>query len=248
MTGGAPAPAARAATSRGQHLLGIVLVAAIVTAAAVLLTSTGPAPVKREPGEVAAGQRRTARLLAGIPQAGVTLGRPDAPVRIVEFADLQCPFCARFSNKELEKVVRDDVRTGRARIELRLLDILDRGDQTDSARMAAMAYGAQQQGRLWNFAKVLFSNQGAEGSGYADDAFLRRMATAVPGLNVARALRDRGGPGARAALAEARALADRYDVRGTPTVLVGRAGHRLERLDDATAGAIADAVQNARAG
>jgi hypothetical protein len=39
----------------------------------------------------------TAELLAGIPQRGNVLGSPTAPVRLVEYADLQCPYCALYA-------------------------------------------------------------------------------------------------------------------------------------------------------
>ena len=49
-------------------------------------------------------------MLAGIPQSGIHLGSPSAPVRLVEFADLQCPFCREYTLQTLPQLVQDYVR------------------------------------------------------------------------------------------------------------------------------------------
>src|SRR5215218_10687126 len=36
------------------------------------------------------------KLFAGIPEQGDVLGRPTAPVTMIEYADLQCPYCRSF--------------------------------------------------------------------------------------------------------------------------------------------------------
>ena len=63
-------------------------------------------------------------LLDGIPQSGTVLGEDDAAVTLVEYADLQCPFCAEWSLRTFPELVADYVRDGELRIEFRGLTFI----------------------------------------------------------------------------------------------------------------------------
>ena len=54
----------------------------------------------------------TAQMLRGVPQDGVAIGDPDAPVTLVEFADLQCPFCAQWATEAFPAYVDEYIRDG----------------------------------------------------------------------------------------------------------------------------------------
>jgi protein-disulfide isomerase len=242
------AAAAIAQRNRRLRILGaLVTVAAIVVVAAVLISGSGGSAgtPKRRPGETVAGQHLSEQMLNGIPQSGITLGRPSAKVTVVEFADLQCPICRQFSQQVLPTVIQDHVRNGQAKIELRLVDILDRDGVTDSARMASVAYGAQQQNKLWNFVDLQYFNQGEEDTGYATDAYIKNIASGVKGLDVTRTFAQRSTPGASRALRDADTLFARYGAEGTPAILVGPSGGALKKLDNVDAGSIGSAIQQA---
>ncbi|UGS34637.1 DsbA family protein [Capillimicrobium parvum] len=155
--------------------------------------------------------------LSGIPQSGVTLGRKDAPITIIEFGDLQCPACAIASQQVLPSVIDDYVRPGKAKLELRDIHFLG----PDSERLARFGAAASEQGKLWNVAELVWANQGQENSGYATDAYLRAIGNGVPGLDVQAALATRTSGTVRQQLAEAKTLARINGVNSTPTFLVG---------------------------
>jgi protein-disulfide isomerase len=158
--------------------------------------------------------------LQGVPQSGVALGSPDAPVTIVEFADLQCPFCAEYHRNVFPTLLRRYVRTGQVRLELRLLRFLG----PDSDRLARTAAAASTQNRMWQFVGLAYQRQGAENSGYANDEFINKLA-ADAGLKSADAgaaadrLIRRGENAARAA-----------GVDSTPSFLIGPTGGSLQRF------------------
>jgi protein-disulfide isomerase len=52
-----------------------------------------------------------------------TMGSPNAPVVLVEYAAPSCPFCARFNAEVLPKVKRDYIDTGKVRYVLRVYPI-----------------------------------------------------------------------------------------------------------------------------
>jgi protein-disulfide isomerase len=217
-------------------LVGVVVAAAVVVGALALASGGDNGPQGLGDGSSLKGQAEVNRLFAGIPQRGIAVGDPDAPVTLVEFVDLQCPFCAQFARNELPQLVRRYVRTGKARIELRVLTFLGE----DSLRAGQVAAAAAEQDLGWQFADLFFANQGQENTGYATDEFLREVASGVDGLEVDKALNDAQGPVAAAQLRRAAAAAETLGVSSTPTFFGSRRGGTLEQLEigDLTADAV----------
>src|SRR5215207_9733515 len=221
--------AERADAARGTRRRRMLVLAAVAGAsvlAMVTLVLVGGRDGTRPAGVAPSGVAEVREMLEGLPQDGIALGDPDAPVTLVEFADLQCPFCRDFALQTLPLVVRDYVRAGKLRLEFRALAFLG----PDSERAAHTAAGAAAQDRLWNLTDLFYVNQGRENSGYATDAFLDGLLGAIPRLNVERARRDGQTAVADRLLANATALAQRHDIDSTPSFLLGRTGRDERRV------------------
>jgi hypothetical protein len=177
----------------------------------------------------------TTSLLEGIPQHGNALGRPTAPVTLIEYADLQCPYCGLWARETFPQLVREYVRTGKVRIVFRGLAFVGQ----DSAIGLATALAAARQDRLWHVVDLLYVNQGTENSGWLDDSLIRTVGAQVPGLDVNRMLRERTSQEVAAAAFASEQAAKANGVHGTPFFQVGRTGGSLEPLQvptlDATA-------------
>jgi protein-disulfide isomerase len=154
------------------------------------------------------------RRLAGIPQHGMVLGAPGAPVEVVEFADLQCPYCKAFTEQVLPPIIENQVKNGQVKIAFHNFTII--GEQSLPAGAAALAAGAQ--GRGWNFVELFYENQGAEDSGYADDAFLEAVAKGASVKNIAKWNEERGQ--FTAEVEETTAEAKQLGFNGTPSLAI----------------------------
>jgi protein-disulfide isomerase len=135
-------------------LTGVLVGCALVVAAAVARREIFPPSAQ--------GPDMKPRAVANWDQlvsAGQWLGRSDAPVRIVEFSDFQCPFCAR-THPALEAVRRRHPDR---------VAVLYRHFPLDAihphARPAAVASEcAGEQGRFGEFATLLFAQQDSLGA------------------------------------------------------------------------------------
>jgi protein-disulfide isomerase len=228
-----------AAAQRRRRLMtlgGVLAAAAVVVVVAILVSGGGgdnasdrPQAAQTSSGAIP-GQKESAEMLAGIPQKGIYLGKADAPVRLVEFADLQCPICREYSLQSLPQLVQDYVRTGKVRMEFRNLSFL--GPDSITAGRAAAA--AAQQNKLWNFADVLYYNQGEENSGYVTQEFIDRINKAA-GVDSAEADAFAKSDASQEPLGAANTMANQLGVNATPTILVGKRGGALKAVDaDAT--------------
>lgn len=205
---------------RVRALAAVVLVAVLATTALVLVSSSQ----SEEPLSPTATADTS--HLRGIPQDGPVLGDPDAKLRIVEVADLQCPFCRDAARTTVREVIDGAVERGEARIELRDLAFLG----PDSIRLAEAAAAAGLQDRYWDAVEALYARQGTENSGYATDDFLRDALSTVEGLDVDRAMDDRDDPQVSRWLQEARTFAQQHGVTSTPTFLVSEDGGPLREV------------------
>lgn len=108
------------------------------------------------------------------------IGNPNAPVRIVEYGDFQCPYCAAFWRETEKLLIRNYVASGTVYFVYRSYGNFI---GPESGRAAEAAYCAGEQDRFWEYHDMLFTNQGAENSGaFADErlvAFARGAALDV---------------------------------------------------------------------
>lgn len=236
----------RAARLRGA--LGLLLLA--LAATPVALAGCGADAEKQQasttPAAKVAGVRETSALLKGIPQEGLVLGDKSAPVTIVEILDLQCPFCRKHQLDVQPKVVDELVRTGRAQLHLVPVAFLG----ADSQRMEVVLLRLAAKNKAWEFANLVYWNQGQEGSGYATDAWLRDLVTAIPGTDPAdaAALASTTPDASIARTAQVAGAIAQAAVRqagggGTPFFTVGKTGTAAQHLTPVLSGAPPDSYE-----
>ena len=169
------------------------------------------------------GAADAAALFKGVPENGLTLGSPFAPVEMTMFIDLQCPVCQNFEVTAMPTLVRKYIRTGKVRVDLKPWAFIGGpGSQSFSGRRALIA--ASFQNKAYTFAEVLYLNQGAENTGWLNDSMIAQIAASVPGLNVPELFAQRNSSKVTTITHDVDALAQADNVSGTPTILIGKRG------------------------
>jgi protein-disulfide isomerase len=147
----------------------------------------------------------------------LALGRPGAPVTMVEFGDYQCTSCGAFARDTQQALIRRYVDTGVVRLVWRDFPWVD--DQSVRAAVAARAAGMQ--GKFWAYHDYLFAHQSPnEHSGAVTDAYLRSVAQRL-GLNMAAFGRDFANPALTRAVLADKQFGEGIGVPGTPAFLIG---------------------------
>jgi len=105
-----------------------------------------------------------------------TMGDPNAPVKIIQYADFQCPFCKRFVDETEKQLIDAYINTGKAFFEYRSFGSFI---GSESVRAAEAAYCAGDQNKFWEMHDMIYANQGAERSGALRDEVLKALATQI---------------------------------------------------------------------
>ena len=116
-----------------------------------------------------------------------TMGDPNAPIKIEEFADFQCPFCERFHEQTEALLKQYYIDTGKVYFVYRSMgNWVSRnigGARTESQDAALAAYCAGDQNKFWEMHANLFGNVLGEDVGSFSDKRLLAIAETA-GLNV----------------------------------------------------------------
>ncbi|MBO0901990.1 thioredoxin domain-containing protein [Cellulomonas sp. zg-ZUI222] len=142
------------------------------------------------------------------------LGDPDAPVTVVEYGDLECPYC-RDAEPVLRRLVEES--GGRVRLVWRHFPLFQVHPHALAAALAAEAAGAH--GRFWEMQRLLFAHQDA-----LSDEDLGRYAQEV-GLAPDELVGPPADRFARAVQADYEGGIE-LDVPGTPTLLIDGVRYR----------------------
>jgi protein-disulfide isomerase len=134
-------------------------------------------------------------------------GNPNGDVNLVEFFDYNCGYC-RKAMPDVVKLVNQD---GKIRLVLKELPIF--GDDSEAA--AKLALASNKQGKYFEMHQKLFSEPGK-----ADKDKALRVAKEL-GLDVDQLQKDADDPDIKKALDEAKDLAQKLNLQGTPLYLIG---------------------------
>jgi protein-disulfide isomerase len=141
------------------------------------------------------------------------LGRADAPLTLVEFTDLECPYCRTFHVSTFERLKREYIDTGKLRFVSRDFPL----DFHPNARPAAQAVRcAGEQGKFWEMRHQVTLNASALGA-----AVYERLAGELQ-LDVPRFTACAGSDSHREAIDRDMAEGIKAGVTGTPSFVLGR--------------------------
>ena len=175
------------------------------------LLERGPAPAAQRAAPAAAAREERVTLPAA---TAWELGRRDAPLTLVEFTDLECPFCRRFHVSTYEELKRNFIDTGKLRFVTRDLP-LDFHKHALGAASASRCAG--EQGKYWELRHVMLVN-GNRLQPEAIRGYARDLGLDVEGL---QACIDSGRH--EAAIRQDVAAAQAAGLTGTPSFVLGRA-------------------------
>ncbi len=165
---------------------------------------------KRQQAEQAKQQEKSisenADALFRSPHA-FAVGNPDGDVTVVEFFDYNCGFCRR-AMPSVVKLVENDPK-----VKLVLKELPIFGDDSEDAAKGALA--AEKQGKYFEMHQKLFSEPGK-----ANKDKVLRIANEL-GLDIPQLEKDMQSDDIQKSLDEAKELAQKLGLQGTPLYLVG---------------------------
>jgi protein-disulfide isomerase len=220
----------------GGVFLAIIVVVVVIIVAGSSSSSGGDASNVEHTAEVS-------KIVEGIPQNKLVLGKASAPTTLIMYGDLQCPVCKAYIEEILPPVISTDVKSGKVKLIYR--DFIIISEESIPAGEAALAAG--EQGKGWTFIETFYRNQGEERSGYVTEEFLESIGKASGIPDIDKWNKERTSGKFTKQVEKTTSQAQNLGFSGTPSFAIeGPHSDGLELLNTPeSTGAIEEAIEKA---
>ncbi|MCC3772615.1 DsbA family protein [Streptomyces sp. UNOC14_S4] len=199
----------------------VALVVALVAAGIAIGKNAGGSGT-REPSDAAPSSDQRRQVYAQFEKASVrrtaddpmAVGKADAPVVLVEYADYQCSYCGKFTRDTQPELIKKYVDEGTLRIEFRNFPIFGK----DSERAARASWAAGRQGKFWQLHDELYAKT-RKGDALAEDKLVD-MAKDSGVADLDKFRKDLNSSDAEAAVKKDQEEGYGIGVQSTPSFLV----------------------------
>ncbi len=185
-------------------LLGIFILAAIIVAAIIII-----------PGMQSIGKIVEINPIPRPQAEGMSMGDPNAPVKVNVYSDFQCPACKSFAETYEPIIIDQYIQTGKVYFTYHPYRVI--GPESDKA--AAAAYCANEQNKFWEYHDILYANLTGEEIGNFSDKRLKAYAELIDFDQEQFNLCYSSGK-YRSNVQESQKQGDQLGVRFTPSVFV----------------------------
>jgi protein-disulfide isomerase len=115
-----------------------------------------------------------------INQGSPYYGNLSSSLVVVDFSDFQCHLCKRYVDNTEQQINSSYVQSDKVVYVFKHLP--NRGFDSKNASLAAQC--TNDQGKFWDFHKILYANQGPIDSGWVNNENLKKFASQLPNINI----------------------------------------------------------------
>jgi protein-disulfide isomerase len=160
--------------NRRWIIIGAIVIAALVIFGILIYPSISTPPVDTS--------TPVANNFKPVPNPnGFSMGKADAPVKVEEYSDFQCPYCKQYFTDLEPSVIEKYVTPGKVVFIYNPFSFI--GEESKLA--AEAAFCAADQNKFWPMHYLIFSSQGTENSGIFTKTSLSKLASQA-GLDIAK--------------------------------------------------------------
>lgn len=164
-----------------------------------------------------AGSENTATT-ASLTENQPSIGKADAPVKLVEFGDYKCPSCRQFTLETFPKLKQEYIDTGK--VQFFFVNFAFLSQDSLAAAIASEAIYSQNPESFWKFHELLYQNQDAKESWSETNYLVDLVKKHLPEIDANKLSEDLKNETYKNVVANENRLATAKLVEYVPTVFV----------------------------